>query len=221
MGRWNPPRLGGRLLEDEAEAVATAVVILEEIVIMDEVVVITIATVVTEIVTQMTGRSAEKMIVRPDSRMTVAEMIVIAREAEEIAGAVGEDVMTEVHATMTEIVNVRKRRRKGKRNNLTLGEVTNNITARTKLKSRKKKPRKPLRRSESVKKTIPKRDQPKRSIRSPKLQLSHDTPRSLCVFLVRLHDFTHCQGMYSFGVWVGGLPVHVCLFDFGVCLDSR
>jgi hypothetical protein len=117
MGKWNPLRLGGHLLEDGVEAVATAAVILEVIVIMEGAVVITIATVVTEIVTQMTGRSAEKMIVRLDSRMTVAEMIVIAREDEEIAGAVGEDVMTEAHATMTEIVNARKRRRKGKRNN--------------------------------------------------------------------------------------------------------
>jgi hypothetical protein len=221
MGRWNLPRLGGHLLEDGVEAVATAAVILEEIVIMDGVVVITIATMVTEIVTQMTGRSAEKMIVRLGSRMTAAEMIVIAREAEEIAGAVGEDVMTEVHAIMTEIVNARKRRRKGKRSNYIVGDVTNNFTARTRLKLRKKRLREPLRRSESVRKTMPKRDQPRRSIRSPKLQLSHDTPRSLCVFLVRLHDFTHCQGVYSFGVWVGGLPVHVCLFDFGVCLDSR
>jgi hypothetical protein len=122
MGKWNLPRLGGHLLEDGVEAVATAAVILEEIVIMDGVVVIIIATVVTEIVIQMTGRSAEKMIVRLDSKMTAAEMIVIAREAEEIVGAVGEDVMTEAHAIMTEIVNARKRRRKGKRNHLTLGK---------------------------------------------------------------------------------------------------
>jgi hypothetical protein len=38
-------------------------------------------------------------------------------------------------------VNARKRRRKGKRSNLNLGNVANNFTARTRLKSRKKKPR--------------------------------------------------------------------------------
>jgi hypothetical protein len=101
--------------------VATVVVTMvsEAIVIMDEVVVvITIATVVMEIVTRMTGRSAEKMIVPLDSKMTAAEMIVTAREAEETAGAVDEDVMIEVHATITEIVNARKRRRIGKRSKL-------------------------------------------------------------------------------------------------------